>query len=293
MNNLADPVLALAADILDDLEKVKIANENRLRQMTRSVEDSDGEVRGFGFHESHPDVARLASMVEALGRLEHDATLNLQRQLRKHPLHAWAKSQRGVGEKQAARLLAAIGDPYIRPEWTNKDDVTLPEGPRTVSALWAYCGLHVLPVGDSDHVTGDPQSRTIGVAPRRQRNQQSNWSEIARMRVWNVADKCKVAGFNAKTCTSMAKSDTGIAIHSKGCECGPYRLIYDAARLKYANAVHPIDCVRCGPKGKPALAGSPLSLAHQDARALRAVMKAIIKDLWLAAQEWHTLQSRA
>src|SRR5690606_13915048 len=42
---LADPTLALAADILDDLERVKIANANRLRALTRDTEDSDGEIR--------------------------------------------------------------------------------------------------------------------------------------------------------------------------------------------------------------------------------------------------------
>ena len=62
---LFDPTLALAADVLDDLERVKVSNENRLRQLTRSTEDSDGELRGFGLDESHPDVARLASLVPA------------------------------------------------------------------------------------------------------------------------------------------------------------------------------------------------------------------------------------
>ena len=54
---LADPSLMLAADVVDDLERVRIANENRLRQLTRAEVDSDGEERGFGLSADHPDVA--------------------------------------------------------------------------------------------------------------------------------------------------------------------------------------------------------------------------------------------
>ena len=152
---LLDPALALAADVLDDVERVRIANANRLQILTRSVEDSDGEVRGFGLDESHPDVARLAAMVELLGKVEHDAELNLGRMLRRHPLGKWVKAQKGIGDKQGARLLAAIGDPYVN---------SATGMPRTVSALWAYCGLHVLPVGDQRGVG----THTAGVAGRAQ-----------------------------------------------------------------------------------------------------------------------------
>jgi hypothetical protein len=64
--------------------------------------------------------------------------------------------------------------------------------------------------------------------------------------------------------------------------------VYDAAREQYAEAVHPTECVRCGPAGKPALPGSPLSAGHQHARALRRVSKEILRDLWLEARMVHT-----
>jgi len=79
----------------------------------------------------------------------------------------------------------------------------------------------------------------------------------------------------------------GYAVHVADCRCSPYRLVYDAARAKYADAVHPSQCVRCGPAGSPALAGSKLSDAHKLARALRAVSKAIVKDLWREARRLH------
>lgn len=287
---LADPFLALAADVVDDLEKVRIANENRLRQLTRTATDADGEERGFGLTADHPDVARLAALVDMLGDAEHKAVLNLARLLRQHPLHPWIKARVGLGEKQAARLLAAIGDPY----WN-----TLHNRPRTVSELWAYCGYHVLPArrtlrdthvlpaggtnfpadhrhvdalartvggeqtGHPDHSGADAHRVDVGVAAKRARGQRANWSATAKMRAFLIAESC------VKQRSS------------------PYRKVYDDARDKYADAVHAVPCVRCGPAGKPAPEGSPLSDGHKHARALRAVAKAVLKDLWREAKRIH------
>lgn len=235
---LRDPFLALLADAVDDLERVRIASENRYRQLTRSTEDADGEERGFGLTDAVPEVLRVRQVVEGLVDLEHKAVLNLQRQIRKHPLWiAWGKDAKGVGEKQLARLLATIGDPY----WND-----LHQRPRTVSELWAYSGFSV--------IDGASQRRTKGA--------KVNWSPDARMRTWLITGAClKAQGHHAE--------------------------IYYAAREKYAEATHHVECVRCGPKGRPALAGSPLSLAHQHARALRAIAKEVLKDLWLTAMEIH------
>lgn len=287
---LADPLLALAADVLDDLERVRIANENRLRQLTRTEADVDGLERGFGLTLDHPDVARLAALVEELKKAEHSATLNLQRVLRKHPMGPWIKSARGVGEKQGARLLAAIGDPY----WHDRD-----HRPRKVSELYAYCGFHVLPVsqkpldsqyrnadgnptstdqdtgnnqmtsvngspagGDTDPKVRDDQRIRVGIAASRIRGQRVNWSPIAKSRAHLVA-------------VSIVKSG------------GPYREVYDRGREKYANSAHQVLCRRCGPAGHPAEVGSELSAGHQHARALRLVSKAVLRDLWREARRLH------
>lgn len=290
---LADPFLALAADVLDDLEKVRIANENRLRQLTRDEADKDGEERGFGLTEDHPDVARLAALVAMLGTAEHQAALNLQRQMRKHPLGPWAKAQRGVGEKQIARLLAAIGDPY----WN-----TLHDRPRTVSELWAYCGYHVLnfsadhscsdihisgvggeQTGHPDQKPVDIQGRNVGVAPKRARGQKNNWSATAKMRAYLVAESTLKQ--LDKTCPVDA--DLKAAIHVDQCACSPLRKVYDATKVKYADAIHKAPCVRCGPAGKPAQAGSPLSDGHKHARAMRAMAKELLKELWREAHRIH------
>ena len=225
---LRDPVLGVLADVLDDLESVRIANENRLRTLT-----ADDEY-GHGLTTAHPEIARLAAIVDVLKEQEHQAQLNLCRVMRKHPLWEFAKPLKGVGEKQFARLIAVVGDPY----WNDLHD-----RPRTVSELRSYCGF------------GDP------VAQRRKRGEKSNWNTVARSRVWLIAESCM-----------------------KQKESGQYRKVYDEARIKYTDAIHETECKRCGPAGKPAQPGSPLSLAHQHARGLRAIAKQLLKDLWLAAE---------
>ena len=249
---LADPLLVILADALDDLERTRIANENRLRQLTRTEVDKDGGERGFGLSIDQPEVARLAGIVGALADLEHQATLNLQRQMRAHPLHPWVKAARGVGLKQAARLLSAIGDPY----WN-----TLHDRPRTVSQLWAYCGLHVLPAdhsvrdAHSCRVDGDQTSnpgqmrfdahmRDAGVAAKRRKGQKSNWSNTAKMRAHLVAQSCIKTG-------------------------GPYRAVYDARRAHTATT-HP-----------------EWTLGHSHNDGLRIVAKAVLKDMWIEARSLH------
>jgi len=245
---LRDPTLALAADVVDDLERVKIANQNRLRTLTAQDE------HGHGMSIEHPDVKRLAALVKALEDAEHQATLNLARVMRHHPLGEWVKNSKGVGEKQAARLLAAIGDPY----WND-----LHGRPRRLRELYAFCGMNV--VGTSAHSSGDSQTWTgAGAAPTKQRGERVTWNPDARMRLWLIASKCVMVGHG-----------------------GPYRQVYDEGRIKYADAVHAEECKRCGPKGKPAQPGTPLSAAHQHARAIRLIAKQILRDLWTAAKTIH------
>lgn len=260
--DLADPLLALAADVLDDLETVRVANENRLRQLTRAVEDKDGEERGFGLTLDHPDVARLSALVDLLRDAEKHAERNLTYRMKKHPLGPWVKHAKGVGEKQAARLLAAVGDPY----WND-----LHGRPRLVSELWSYCGY-----GDSSR-----QVRRKGV--------KANWSDDARKRAHLVAEKCKMQ--LTKPCYSV-KGDDGLVshtVHIDGeCTCSRYRLLYDGRKAHYAGSVHSRECNRCTGKGQPpAPDGSPRKPAHIDAMALRAVKKEILRDLWRESRRLH------
>jgi hypothetical protein len=267
-DRLADALLLIYADALDDIEAVRIANENRVR----ALRDAKGMA-------DTPEEARLSGLVDALRSLEHGAELELKRALRKHPLGGWVRDTVGVGEKQGARLLAAIGWPGDR---------------AMVSQLWSYAGYGVVhpgdrngydtqddlvaggahPVNDAhdrhatpatpDHSTSDTQQGCVGErygwAPRRRRGVRSSWNPAARMRAYLVAESC-------------------IKHRSS-----PYRAVYDDGRAKYADAVHRFPCVRCGPSGSPAPVGSPLNDGHKHARALRLVAKAVLRDLWVEAK---------
>lgn len=247
-----DPYASLnfAAQVVDDLEALRIANANRLRQLTNGVEDSDGETRGLGFGPEHPSVISMASIVEGMEKLEAQSIKELERLMKTHPLGPWVKVQTGIGFKQAARLLGAIGDPYIRPAHELEDGTFVPAAPRTVSQLWAYSGYSV--------IGGESQRRRKGV--------QANWSDDARKRAYLIAASC-------------VKQKPGT----------PWRDLYDASRAKYAESVHGTDCLRCGPKGKPAKAGTPLSAGHQHARALRIMSKELLKELWLESKRVHEI----
>lgn len=143
-------LLKIAADTLDDVEKVRIATGNRL-----GAWDRDELPTG-------PERARAQLLLDALAATEHQATLELQRALRKHPLGPWVKQTIGIGEKQGARLIAAIGDPY----WN-----TLEDRPRRGPAeLWAYCGY------------APSQKRRKGI--------KSNWNAEAKMRARLCAESC-------------------------------------------------------------------------------------------------------
>jgi hypothetical protein len=255
---LADDTLGICADVVQDLEDVRKANENRLRTLT-----APRDQHGHGMSILHPDVKRLSDIVAAISAAEHQAVLNLQRVMRKHPLGPFVKSSKGVGEKQAARLLASINDPY----WND-----LHNRPRKLRELYRFCGMDV--VNTSAHMTADSQNGCgAGVAPSKQRGEKVHWSPDARMRLWLVANQCV--------------KEPGTSWPDGPKPKWRYREVYEQGRTKYADAIHTTDCKRCGPKGKPALEGSPLSAAHQHARAIRLICKAILRDLWEESKRIH------
>lgn len=231
------PLLGLLSDSLDDIEQLRIATENRFRSLTRTGVDSDGQVRGLGFTTDHPEVAKVEAMLTDIEKLEHNAIKSLEREIKNTVFATWIKESKGVGLKQAARLIAVLGDPY----WND-----LHARPRTVSEMWAYSGYSVID----------------GAAQRRKKGQKSNWSTDAKTRAFLIAQQCVISG--------------------KG---GKYETMYRELKAANEGVIHGTDCVRCGPAGKPALAGSELSNGHRDARAKRQVAKEILRDLWLISRE--------
>jgi hypothetical protein len=143
--------LFILADTLDDLERLRIATENRVR----AAEQTKGLA-------GTPALESLTALVDATKALEHQATLDVQRTMRAHPLGGFATRTVGVGHKQLARLLATVGDPA----W-NAAEVRPRRGP---AELWAYCG----------YVPGQ----------RRRKGVKSNWNSEAKMRAYLIAESC-------------------------------------------------------------------------------------------------------
>jgi hypothetical protein len=283
---MASPVLSLLADTVSDLERVRIAVGNRLGTMTRTEPDEDGVLRGWGLPLTHPNVVTLSGLLTGMSDLEKDAVHDLQREMRKHPLwNGFAKNIRGVGEKQFARLLGAIGgDPYL-----NNSIMA----PRTVGQLWAYCGLHVVQVPKPAEKTSDdrPESDTqgsavvggsegdadvsrkpgvteesqemISVAPRRRRGVKANWSGDAKTRAYLIAASI------LKQLVKPCSAETG---HVEDCKCSAYRVLYDLRR-EHTRITHP--------EWTP-------GHAHND--ALRYVSKRLLRNAWRAARDWHYVQ---
>ncbi len=263
---VVDPLLFIHVTSLGDLEKQRVANQQRYEAMIRQGPDEDGITRGWGLSDTHPDVKRLKALIGALLDLEHQAEITLRGALRRSPLYPWIKGQIGMGDRQVARLLGAIGDPY----WHMSED-----RPRTVSELWAYCGLHVLP---ADHRLDDTQSGSVGgaqtsdpgqsvralggqtafagVAARRRKGHQSNWSTEAKTRAYLIA----------LTCT---KFRGGTDTLGRNLPVSPYRVAYDQRRLRTAET-HPD--------------WTPLH-SHND--GLRIASKTMLRDLWREARRIH------
>ena len=85
LENRDDLRLKLIATSLDDIERLRIANENRLRQLTRNEPDEDGTQRGLGLDEDHPTVKRFSQIVDQFAELESTTTKLLEAEMRTHP----------------------------------------------------------------------------------------------------------------------------------------------------------------------------------------------------------------
>ncbi|HVA92416.1 MAG TPA: hypothetical protein VNL71_21545 [Chloroflexota bacterium] len=203
----------------------------------------------------HPDsIAPLREQLEEMEKVFKKTLLAEYRRNVPVPILAWQKETLGLGDHTFARLLGHLQHPvHATPKhWvgSGKDNRVLTEGEpfdRTVGQLWSYCGL------------GDPsRKRKRGMDAA---EALAAGSPAIRSIMFVIAEGCK----------KQARS--------------PYRAVYDACRVKYAEHVHDKPCPPCGKTGHPAPEGSPWKKGHQQGAALEVVAKAILKDLWLASVE--------
>lgn len=161
-DDAADAALLIFADALDDLERVRIATQNRIRSLVADPTCEGDSAKGL----DDPFAVRQMVLYQSIEQLEAQSIKDLRFALRAHPLGPWVQATVGIGEKQGARLIAAIGNPY----WNDAED----RPRRGPAELWAYCGY---PVRD-------------GRRPKRKRGEKINWNPDAKMRARLCAESC-------------------------------------------------------------------------------------------------------
>lgn len=172
-------------------------------------------------------VKLMKSTKEALGK----ALVVVYRQVVPQEIIEWQESTPALGAHTLARLLGLTGHPRIALphhwEGSGEDRVLVADEPhlRTIGQFRAYCGH------------GDPS--------RKRRKEMS------------AGDAAALGSPRAKMVTYL------LADAARKNRNSPYRMVYDLARVKYAER--------------------DWTLGHQDAAAMRKVGKEILKDLWQVA----------
>lgn len=270
--NLTDPMAASPARdfpyatlrqlcrILDDLEATRKSIHNRIEAAKRA--------------QTLPSEHGAAAL-DLMNDAETLAVRDIVLLVRTHPLWAaWGVHQKGVGEKTFGRLLGEIGDPLTgsRGHW-RKDDVVKPDGSvvnhrtwvvdetftRTVSQLWAYCGMDP----NRKRYKGIPQDELFACG-----------SPAAKMRVHLVREslmkrRCSVCTAAERMRRTKPNVPAPWAPPPVGCLCleqGYWgRVVYDARRVQTM--------------------GRDMTDMHKSNDALRVLGKEFLKQLWRAARD--------
>lgn len=146
--------LNFLAETLDDFERARIALDNRIRAS----------------EENYAVPPHFYALSVKLHELENATIKDLQKILRQHPLGGFVKGTIGLGEKQVARLLAAIGNPADR---------------AMVSQLWQYCGH-----GDPERSKMRGSNVTVAVDEEGKKITTLPFSPAAKMRTRMIAESC-------------------------------------------------------------------------------------------------------
>ena len=184
----------------------------------------------------------LTAAVDAHQLAERKLALAMKRRFRvaAPAVHAWTTNTVGLGEHSMARLLGVIGHPLIATphhwEGDGADRVLVADPPymRTVSQLWSYCGH------------GDPNRK--------------------RRKGMTAADGAALGNPRAKMLAHLIAESAMKCVESDKRAGSPYRVVYDDARVVYAE--------RDG-----------WSDGRRHNAAVRKVAKEILRDLWIVAHD--------
>lgn len=253
--------LGIISANLDDLEKVRIASENRYRILTTNEADKDGEVRGFGLDPNNKSVKRIRDVADKIAEAEKDAIKALELTMKGSALLPWIEEQKGAGLKTMGRFLSCIGDPFYH--YQRGTARVLPE-------LWAYCGLHtVMPEGESDNNKRE--------AARRRKGQKANWDMEARKRLYVITESLVKQGVRK---AAMVDDEGNTILDENGepkmCRYGITKWgdIY-VARRERNSELH-------GPDSEV-----PWTDAHSDMDAKRILGREFLRDLWKESRDIH------
>ncbi len=115
-SELPTQTLKCLVNLWDDTQRLRLANENRLRKA------SEGEM-----YISEPDKRAIEETIEELRGAEKRACDRMKRLVAAHPMYRWLSDQRGISEVLAACLLSQF-------------DITKAARP---SSFWKFAGMHV------------------------------------------------------------------------------------------------------------------------------------------------------
>lgn len=183
------PLITVYADLVDDLERSRIATENRIRSLC--------QIKGLA---GSPEEVRLDSIAMGLAQAERQAENELRKAVKLHPLGEWVGRTIGVGEKQAGRLLGVLGDPSLRVDPETGEAIE-----RTVGQLWSLAGY------------GDATKQV------RKRGEKANWNPQIKMRAYLIAESCiKQSESPYRAVYDAGREKYAEAKHEGECKrCGP------------------------------------------------------------------------
>ena len=121
-----------ALDIKRQLVKLYTTSMYDIQELRKAVENRIGgfERRGGEAHKAMAAEMR-ALIANSLNRLEMEMERRVAKAVEDMPIMAWLRKVNGIGPRYSGSLAAIVIDIARF---------------RTISALWAYCGMHVIPV---------------------------------------------------------------------------------------------------------------------------------------------------
>jgi hypothetical protein len=262
--------LRIAAEMLEDAQKTRISQENRVHSETVGARRYEAILR------------RASETEKELSKI----LVALYREVAPPGVVAWQEVTPGVGAHLLARLLGHLGDPVrAQPKaWAEKEDgkhgdkdnpkralVHNEPFERTVGQLWQYCGHG----GAGRRRKGMTQDEALALGNPRCKMLTHLISEgIVKAQVRKREDGSRHAASFLGRFYLDEKSRYAAKVHSAPCSGGPV----SAGPKKVVFA-------KCKHDGHYAVAGDPYQPGHVNAIALRHLGKRLLQGLWVAASE--------